>query len=265
MISDPRVPSERIRDLIACPDGLDTEVMSVFKEVLSWRNRFELYGSPPQPGLYSERVLVQQAEPVAWMTNETPPRVASNWSREGMFAVAKESYCIPLYRQPITSHDRLAQAKPVAEVAMNADCTKQFIRTLNEAVLEVGDLLYAAPPFANCGNTEADQPNFDSREVSEYAKRMGLPTEFEHGPTGFTAPVIWGPEKQDLGGPVYRTGSSTGVSLSLQPAEQSRGKWVPIEPTFRHRFFLEGKTGVDWLEGWKAMLAAAPESEGRKT
>ena len=39
------------------------------------------------------------AEPVAWMTEETPPRVASAWSREGMHEPMKKVFCVPLYRR----------------------------------------------------------------------------------------------------------------------------------------------------------------------
>lgn len=36
-------------------------------------------------------------EPVAWMTDETPPRVASAYTKTSMPKPSKESFCIPLY------------------------------------------------------------------------------------------------------------------------------------------------------------------------
>lgn len=45
----------------------------------------------------AELARLREQEPVAWMTAEVPPRVASDYSRSGMFPTAKESYCIPLY------------------------------------------------------------------------------------------------------------------------------------------------------------------------
>lgn len=35
---------------------------------------------------------------------------------------------------------------------------------------------------------------------------------------------------------------------------------VPREPTIREREFLEGKTGTDWLIGWRALATAAPRT-----
>lgn len=39
-------------------------------------------------------------QPVAWMTTDDPPRVASAWSREGMHEPMKQVFSIPLYRTP---------------------------------------------------------------------------------------------------------------------------------------------------------------------
>jgi hypothetical protein len=38
-----------------------------------------------------------EQQPVAWMTEEDPPRVASADSRDGMHYPLKRSFCVPLY------------------------------------------------------------------------------------------------------------------------------------------------------------------------
>ena len=58
----------------------------------------------------------QRGEPVAWMTDEEPPRVASVYTKTDMPRASAGSFCIPLYTAPQPSQpDR----KPMPDNEMN--------------------------------------------------------------------------------------------------------------------------------------------------
>jgi hypothetical protein len=108
------------------PDALTSNVRAAFEDWLlkdhgrHWRpgsNGDYVFGPrSPHAGEYRDRTLqllwtVWQAalsnahetfeqQPVAWMTEDDPPRVASAWSREGMPELMKAAFCIPLYQRP---------------------------------------------------------------------------------------------------------------------------------------------------------------------
>ena len=58
----------------------------------------------------------QRGEPVAWMTDEEPPRVASVYTKTDMPRASAGSFCIPLYTAPQPSQPK---RKPMPDNEMN--------------------------------------------------------------------------------------------------------------------------------------------------
>jgi len=59
-----------------------------------------------------------------------------------------------------------------------------------------------------------------------------------------------------------RTENYEDYPLYTRPAAQDGWRLVPVDPTFEIRKCLEGKIGIQWLDGWQDALASAPQPKG---
>jgi hypothetical protein len=68
-----------------------------------------------------------EQRPVAWMTEENPPRVASADSRDGMHYPLKRSFCVPLY-----THTQKASAETLRVGASDWEEFGLAVRTVSQ-------------------------------------------------------------------------------------------------------------------------------------
>jgi hypothetical protein len=115
---------------------------------------------------------------------------------------------------------------------------------------------------------ECTKCGYDFAALHNFASGKSAPNEMAEMPEGELRPtghaenlLILRASRNDWSPAEYREiGEAADELRRLSDAGTVR---VPREPTIRERQFLEGKVGVDWLEGWTAMTLSASPVEAK--